>query len=255
MHPPLAVDSEQSSLLNSAYSVHLILNALLEQLLSPAQSEEEKVTATSFFCLLRYELEAEFQTYQGFFVLPEEILDFIEGESFLEIGMGDGSNLYQLAQRKNPNSVVGIDLSPAMVRLAREKIPNHNSFFFAGDMLTFERNQLPQATFDTVILLNVLDRCAAPRQLLRLVGLLVKPAGQLIIGNCQFQYTKKLENGRELVYSPVAQRVRSVEEAAQIAGFNTIVHSFKNLPWQPKSAWAGKEDLRVDVVIATRDGE
>ncbi len=241
-----------SSIINPAHSIRRILASLAGQLLSSAQSEEEKVAATSFFCLLRYELEAEFKTYKMFFVLPKEILQLVEGESFLEIGMGDGSNLYHLVQHKNPTRVVGIDLSPSMVRLARQKIPNHNSLFFAEDILTFDRNQLPQTTFDTVILLNVLDRCAAPRQLLCLIGSFVKPGGKLILGNCQFQYTKKLENGQELVYSPVAQRVRTIEEAAQFAGFNTIVHSFKNIPWQPESAWAGKEDLLVDVIIATK---
>lgn len=240
-------------------SVHKILSSLAEQLLSSAKSEEEKVLATTSFCLLRYELEAEFQTYNSFFVLPDEILQLLEGKSYLEIGMGDGSNLQRLVEKKNPSIVVGIDLSPSMVNLAKKKITNHHSLLFAADMLTLKRKQLPHAAFDNVLILNVLDRCAAPKQLLRLAGSLVKPTGKLIIGNCAFQYTKKMGNGArsncELVYSLISERVQSIKEAAQVAGFNTILHSFKNICWQPESALSGKEDLWVEVVIAQREGE
>ena len=64
----------------------------------------------------------------------------VEGLSVLEVGCGPGGNLSVLAQR-HPRRLVGADVSPAMVELARSR-GVAEIFHVEGDMLPFGDQEL-----------------------------------------------------------------------------------------------------------------
>jgi len=73
----------------------------------------------------------------------------VEGLSVLEVGCGPGGNLSVLAQR-HPRRLVGADVSPAMVELARSR-GVAEIFHVEGDMLPFGDQELDSTLTHTVL--------------------------------------------------------------------------------------------------------
>jgi SAM-dependent methyltransferase/catechol 2,3-dioxygenase-like lactoylglutathione lyase family enzyme len=94
----------------------------------------------------------------------------------LEIGCGPGRLLAALAGRGW--TVTGVDPAPAMLELARERVPA------AAPRLTVARaEELPHddATFDAVVAIGVLEYADLPAALRELVRVL-KPGGRAVLG-------------------------------------------------------------------------
>ena len=93
----------------------------------------------------------------------------------LEIGCGTGEFTRQLARRAE--RVLAVDLSPQMIRLARERAGLHTNIdFVTGDVMSYP---LPAARFDCVATLATLHHLPA-EPVLRKIREALKPGGTFV---------------------------------------------------------------------------
>jgi SAM-dependent methyltransferase len=84
------------------------------------------------------------------------------GERVLDVGCGIGSVAHDVAERSEA-TVVGLDVSPWSLAVAREKFAHPRVTYVQADVLTYE----PSAPFDVAILSNVLEHVEPRVELLR----------------------------------------------------------------------------------------
>lgn len=99
-------------------------------------------------------------------------LPYIEG-SVLDLGCGYGAVLSRLT----PKAYVGIDGEPAVLRWLKKTYPNHT--FIQRDLDT-DPLGLDQ-TFDTVVMLAVIEHLKQPENILRQISTYLKPGGKLVV--------------------------------------------------------------------------
>ncbi len=105
------------------------------------------------------------------------LLDVISvgpGQSLLEVGCGEGGNLFHLAQRSQ-GALYGIDRSPTKVAFARAAT--------GAQVLTGDGSQLPFADgrFDFVLIRDVLHHAISPLLLLAEARRVLAPRGRLLL--------------------------------------------------------------------------
>jgi len=108
--------------------------------------------------------------YHDFFVLRVK-----PGERVLDIGCGNGALAYDVAV-KGFTEVVGIDLNQANIEMAKTRFSHPRVQYIHGDAL----KDLPQKSFDVVILSNVLEHLPNRSQFLAQIQATVKPKRMLI---------------------------------------------------------------------------
>jgi ubiquinone/menaquinone biosynthesis C-methylase UbiE len=97
-------------------------------------------------------------------------------ESALEIGCGTG--IFTRRMAATTKRVVGLDLSPEMIRLARERSIKHSNIeYLLGDLLELS---LPEESFDCVVSIATLHHLPT-EQALRKMKSLLAPGGLLVI--------------------------------------------------------------------------
>ena len=104
--------------------------------------------------------------YHGFFTR-----NIKAGERVLDIGCGNGFLSYDMASQVEGVRVVGIELSEANVRFAREHYRHPGLEFTQGDALKL----LPHESFDVVTLSNVLEHIEHRVEFLQRVRQQIKP--------------------------------------------------------------------------------
>jgi len=124
----------------------------------------------------------------------------------LDVGCGTGEIVRRLASRAD--RVVGLDLSPRMVELARERgAALTNVDYLVGDLMTVD---LPEESFDAVVsvatfhhlpLAPALERCAAwvrPGGWLLVIDLFARPTdlGGFVYSACWWSVSRMLERTR-----------------------------------------------------------
>ncbi|NEP17320.1 MAG: methyltransferase domain-containing protein [Leptolyngbya sp. SIO4C1] len=107
----------------------------------------------------------------------------VPGMQILDLGCGSGRLTCELAKRWHPSSVVGVDISVAMIEHAltyhKKKTPQvQNLSFLVGDAHALP---LPAASFDLVYARFLLQHLANPQQALQTVLKVLKPGGTLCI--------------------------------------------------------------------------
>src|SRR4051812_44191008 len=88
--------------------------------------------------------------------LAEPFLDFaglIEGERILDVGCGNGSLTFAIANRSKPLSLIGVDRTPAFIDHAKAKNTNPVIQFQLGDACALP---FANSSFDRVLSLLVL---------------------------------------------------------------------------------------------------
>jgi len=96
-------------------------------------------------------------------------------ESVLDIGCGNGAVAYDIVTKKGA-AVLGIDLNAENIVFAQTRYNHPNLRFIEGDAL----KNLPEGTFDVVILSNVLEHIQDRVGFLRRVGDQINPRRYLI---------------------------------------------------------------------------
>ena len=85
----------------------------------------------------------------------------MEGSKVLDIGCGHGELAYELANKAN--LVVGIDIDPNSISMAKSKFQKHNIKYIVGDATKYQF----QEKFDYIILSNVLEHLTNRIEFLR----------------------------------------------------------------------------------------
>lgn len=159
-----------------------------------------------------------------------------ECDSALEIGCGTGVLTRQIAARAR--RVVGVDLSPEMLRLARLRSTQHlNIEYVLGDIMQLA---LPRASYDCIVSVATLHHLPLEQSLRKIDGLL-KPGGVLIIHDL-------------LADEGLVERCRSVLAMP----FNLAVRFWKTgqflLPRQLREAWAvhGQDEIYMTLHEVTK---
>jgi 2-polyprenyl-3-methyl-5-hydroxy-6-metoxy-1,4-benzoquinol methylase len=98
-----------------------------------------------------------------------------EGERVLDIGCGNGALSYDVAEKAGAE-IVAIDLSAANIALAREQYAHPRVEYRVGDAL----QDLPEGSFDVVIMSNVLEHLPERPAFLRRVQEVARPSRFLI---------------------------------------------------------------------------
>ncbi|WP_399883255.1 class I SAM-dependent methyltransferase [Streptomyces sp. BBFR51] len=94
----------------------------------------------------------------------------------LDLGCGTGSLSLLVAERGH--HVTGVDLSPAMVELARTKLAGRDAVFLTGDAAA---PPVGEQRFDTVLVRHVLWTLPDPGRALRHWRELLRPRGRLVL--------------------------------------------------------------------------
>jgi 2-polyprenyl-3-methyl-5-hydroxy-6-metoxy-1,4-benzoquinol methylase len=95
----------------------------------------------------------------------------------LDVGCGDGALTRHVARRAR--SVLAVDISPAMIRVARERSAGHaNIAYRVDDVATME---LPEAAFDVVLSVATLHHLSPIDPVVDRLAAAVRPGGLLIV--------------------------------------------------------------------------
>jgi predicted methyltransferase len=161
---------------------------------------------------------------------PEQIMDALgvaEGSTVADIGAGAGWFTIQLARRVGPNGTVyAQDVQRQMLeairrRVAREGLQNVQTRLGAGST-----PNLPERTFDAILVVDVYDAVDEPVPLLRNLAAALKPGGRLGIVNY------KPGNGGPGPGPDEGVRIdiTTVEQDARAAGLRILAR--ETLPYQ-----------------------
>lgn len=94
----------------------------------------------------------------------------------LDLGCGTGS--LSLLAAEQGHRVTGVDLAPAMVSLAREKLAGRDAVFLVGDAAA---PPVGDRHFDTVLVRHVLWTLPHPDRVLRHWWSLLRPEGRMVL--------------------------------------------------------------------------
>lgn len=107
-----------------------------------------------------------------------ELLKLEKGLKILDIGCGTGFLEDKIRRCGKFQMVAGIDLTPAMLKMAKRKFPNGEGIYFQAA----RASQLPfqNRIFDRIACINAFHFFEKPEEALRECARVLKPNGQLI---------------------------------------------------------------------------
>jgi 2-polyprenyl-3-methyl-5-hydroxy-6-metoxy-1,4-benzoquinol methylase len=149
----------------------------------------------------------------------------LTGQRVCEIGCGTGRHTIRLARAGN--AVTGIDLSPGMLAIAREKLSGLNVELIEGDVLT----EPLTAQFDAVVTALVLEHIADPKAFFARVSELLVPGGGFYIseihpdriaGGTQANFVTA--DGEAVRLTSFAHSEADIRHAANAAGLRLLSH-------------------------------
>lgn len=100
------------------------------------------------------------------------------GQQILDVACGTGVMIPYYLQ-KNVASVVGIDISPEMTKIAREKFSQANVQILCGDIENTDFSQ----KFDRIVVYNAFPHFPDPENLIRTLANLLKPGGSVTVAH------------------------------------------------------------------------
>lgn len=106
-------------------------------------------------------------------------LTLTESSSVLDVGCGYGNIIAEIAQKSPKGKSVGIDASPDMIRLAKEKFSNSPNLEFLEAKA--EEMSFKDGSFDVIICFSCLLWVREPKKALDLMCRFLKPGGVLLI--------------------------------------------------------------------------
>lgn len=101
-----------------------------------------------------------------------------EGSKVLDVACGTGV-LVPYYLKREISSVTGIDISPAMIEIAKSKYPNSKMVFLCEDAETWTTGK----KYDCIVVYNAFPHFSDPDQLLRNLSAMLVPNGILSIAH------------------------------------------------------------------------
>jgi len=150
----------------------------------------------------------------------------LSGLRVLDIGCGTGRHTIRLARAGN--RVTGIDLSPGMLAVAREKLSSLDVALIEGDVLTAP----PPGAYDAVVTALVLEHIAEPAAFFARVAELLVPGGGFYIseihpdriaGGTQANFIDA--DGQAVKLQSFAHSEADIRGAATEAGLRILTHT------------------------------
>lgn len=183
----------------------------------------------------------------GYYAQPRVVankIDELEAKTVLELGCGKGFNSRFLAQQYPQGQFTGIDLTPAHIQIAQQKVQNlTNLSFQTGDFTALD---FPDQSFDLVFAFECLCHAAEPAKPLLEIQRVLRPGGQLIVfdGYRQIQLAQlppALQTATQLVEVSMAVRHGFAEiddwrDIAQSLGLRVQVMADLTVEIQPTLA-------------------
>ncbi|MFB6346589.1 MAG: class I SAM-dependent methyltransferase [bacterium] len=152
-------------------------------------------------------------------------LNILEGDYVLEIGCGDGVFLEVLAEEVGQQGrVIGVDIEPEMVELARQNIENQSLSNVEVKQSENDSIPLKDGTVDKTLLVNTLHEMAYPSRTLTELYRVLRPGGEVLLFD-----RHKEETGDE---GPPKHHLVSEQEAIDLfkeAGFERK----REFEWDP----------------------
>ena len=100
------------------------------------------------------------------------------GKTVLDVACGTGVLIPDYMSR-GVSSVTGIDISPEMIRIAKEKFPRDNISFICCDAEDFS----PAGKFDCIMIYNAFPHFSEPERLIERLSELLSPGGTLTVAH------------------------------------------------------------------------
>ncbi len=141
-----------------------------------------------------------------------KILDgagIVPGVTVLDVGCGTGVLIPDYLAR-NVSSVTGADISPEMIRIAREKFPQTNVSFRCGDVV--EMTDL--GPFDRIMVYNAFPHFPDPEKLIATLSSLLAPGGILTVAHGMSR--AQIDHHHEGAASAVSHGLMREEDLASI---------------------------------------
>lgn len=135
---------------------------------------------------------------------------------WLDVGCGTGGLLRELEPRPGLRRYTGADLSPSVVRQARERTyhTRRTRFVVAG-----LEGRIPGGPFDLVTSLGVLQKCGIPlRKAVALMAARLRSGGQLFVTTKNLDWRRFKEPGFRPEPSHHWHRLSELRRAAELAG-------------------------------------
>lgn len=125
------------------------------------------------------------------------------GDKILDVGVGTGLSLPLFPKHCK---VVGIDLSSAMLKKARQKIKKLNLKHI--ELLEMDATHLhfPDNTFDKVFISHVVSVVPDPYRMMSEVKRVCKKDGRIVVIN-HFKSKNKVMAGMEKIFNPLSKRI------------------------------------------------
>ena len=101
-----------------------------------------------------------------------------EGKRVLDVACGTGVLIGDYLKR-GVKSVTAVDISPEMVRIAREKFPQENVRIVCGDAETADLGDV----FDAIVIYNAFPHFPSPETLIAHLSSLLTPGGRLTVAH------------------------------------------------------------------------
>lgn len=118
-------------------------------------------------------------------IRDDKIIDMIlanarvcEGKDVLDVACGTGVLIPDYLAR-NVASVTAVDISPEMIKIAKQKFRQKNVHIICGDI---EAIELPQK-YDNIVVYNAFPHFAEPQVLIKRLVTLLKPGGMLTVAH------------------------------------------------------------------------
>ena len=146
------------------------------------------------------------------------ILDGAEvrpGTHVLDVACGTGVLIPDYL-RRNVASVTGVDISPEMIRIAREKFPQENVCFLCGDVEAVALGR----QFDCIMVYNAFPHFPDPENLIRVLSGLLVPGGTLTVAHGMSR--AQIDHRHEGAASKVSRGL--IHEDALAAIFEKYLH-------------------------------
>jgi len=179
---------------------------------------------------------------------PVAIAGLKEGETVLDLGSGGGFDCF-LARRQVGKSghVIGVDMTPEMVRLAREN--TEKSGYTNVEFRLGEIEHLPVADgiVDVVISNCVINLSLDKEQVFREIHRVLKPGGRVSISDvvATAELPEPIKSDMRMLTGCVAGAEFSgvIQSMLETAGFGNIVMTPKNNSREILSAWAPGKNI------------